>query len=545
MLVYIYDIPGPPGGGTDITDRCRLGVLSVKDNAEEGSVAISSLVVDDPDGDIDLTGHRRLYIYETSSPAFDQMVFDGYIANERVSRGPFRTELGRIWTLDVADTNVHLRRRIMNGTDANRPAETDIQRISALLTMAELSTVTDSIYFNLSAATTAMDAVDYRGQNVGDYIDDCRQASGKNAYIFYREAVGKHSLWYDFASSTAYDSGLFLSNVLADINQTTVFEYSQERTYLNRDPSRVASGIYLAYDGGTVYVQDTAVYATFASIDWAAPSVNVKSSAKATARANRYLADSNSEDDIIHTVMLVPRAKVNALKKGQLVMFKGVHLPGYESYVRMRVLYRTVSEISEDPEASFEIEMDLTPVPITPAVSSFVCLAWDDLHFTSNGGRVYWTHSGDRGVPAGYKAGDPPYPNGTATTGLLSKIATVSPPYSAVDPSWTGVLVSGTGNVDVYATMSLVTVIGGGTTTATYSLYLNGVSIASTTTSKTCGGFLCGWSSKATVTKTALAVVPGDVLEAYLTITALPGGFTIPAGTGTSDQRMVVTGTLV
>ena len=363
MLFYIYS--NAPGTTIDITSRCRVGRFSVKDQAEEGAVALSSLIIDDPAGDLQITGHRRIYIYESEAPILDQVVFNGFVVNERVSRGPYRTGVGRIWTVDLADPNVFLNRRIMNGADANRPAENDLQRIQALLTMTELNTVDDDTYVNVAAATTAMDAVDYRGQNVGAYIDDCRQASGKNAYILYNETVGQYGLWYDFTSGAVYDSGKRLSNVLADIDQSTVFEYSQDRTYLNRDPTRVASGIYLDYADGSVYVQDATITAAFAAIDWAAPSVNVKSLAKATARANRYLADAATEDEIIHTVMTsVPRAKVNNVKKGQIVKFKAAHLPGYETYRNMRPLYRAVTEVSEDPQASYEIEMDLSPMPL-------------------------------------------------------------------------------------------------------------------------------------------------------------------------------------
>lgn len=372
MLFYIYS--DSTSSTIDITSRCRVGRLSVKDNAEEGSVAISSLIIDDPNGDLEITGHRRMYIYESEAPIHDQVIFNGFVVNERTERGPYRTGAGRQWVVDLADPNVLINRRIMNGADANRPAETDLARIQALLTMTELNTVDDDTYVNTGATTTAMDAVDYRGQNVGAYIDDCRQASGKNGYILYNETVGQYGLWYDFPQSTVYDSACFLTNTIGENNDSTIFLYSEERTYLNSDPSRVASGIYLAYDGGTVYVQDAGTTAAFAAIDWAAPSLNVKSLAKATARANRYLADAATEHHIIHTVMTkVPRSKINKVKKGQLVKFKSSYMTDFSTYTPCRVLYRTVTEISEDPQASFEIEMDLDPLqPTTGYMMSFL-----------------------------------------------------------------------------------------------------------------------------------------------------------------------------
>lgn len=405
-LHYIYS--DAPGSTIDITDRCRVPgtsgpILSVKEQAEEGAVPISSLIVDDPLGDIEFTGHRRLYIYEDTAPVDDQVIYNGFTANERVARGPNRVGAGRQWTLDLSDPDVLINRRIMNGTDANRPAETDLARIQALLTMTELNTVDDDTYVNVGASTVNMDAVDYRGQNVGAYIDDCRQASGKNAYILYMEALGQYGLWYDFASSTEYDSGCFLTtNEAQEVDGDTVFGYSVERTYLNRDPSRVASGVYLEWAGTpAIYVEDSDTIDAFAAIDWAAPSENVKSEAKATARANRYLHDAKTEHEIIHTVVTkVPRISVNKIKKGQLVQIKGEWMPGFVTYRTCRVLYRTVIEVSEDPTASFEIEMDLDPQPLvcpdaTPEMS-FPALSSDPANIPlPSGSHIYSDATGN------------------------------------------------------------------------------------------------------------------------------------------------------
>jgi hypothetical protein len=423
-LNYIYS--DSTGSTIDITDRCRLYQLSVKDQAEEGAVAISSLTIDDPDGDLEITGHRRLYIFEDTAPAGDQVIYNGFTSNERIIRGPSgRTGASRQWVVDLADVNVLINRRIMNGPDANRPAETDLERIQALLTMTELNTVDDDSLVNTTAETVDMDAADYRGQNVGQYIDDCRQASGKNAYIYYNETLGEYGLWYDFAQSTAYDSGCFLSNTIGESNGTTVFNYSIERTYLNRDPSRVASGIYLEYDGGLVYAQNPVTTDNFAAIDWAAPSVNVKTLAKATARADRYLVDAASEHEVIHVVQTdVPRASVNAIKKGHLVSFKASYMTGYEDYTVCRVLYRQVTEIAEDPESSFEIEMDLDPLPPEPlclaaqnsviessnreAVTGWVDSGLADLRGTTWAYVATNTHHSDNAITTPRAGGTPP-----------------------------------------------------------------------------------------------------------------------------------------
>jgi hypothetical protein len=371
----------------DITAHVRLYQWSATTDAKEGSVAHSTMVVDDPDGILDFVGHRRLYSYEDLAAPSNQVVYNGFIQNQKVSRGPYRNGAGRIWTLDLADTNVLLHRRLMNGEDANRPAEDDVPRMEALVglggntPMTELNTIDDTLYFS-GVSPVAMDAVDYRTQPVGTgYIDDCAQASGKNYFAWYREATGQYSFWYDFAESSNFQASIALSNVFSDVDEPNVFAVDlEQQAVLDRDPSRVASGIMLPFDGvavgsntisGTVYVQDQDTTDTFAAIDWLAPSLNVKTKAKALARANRYLADAAEQDNLIHASVKLPAANVNDILAGQSVLARFEHFPGYgDNFHRFRCLSRTVTEISEDPTRAYRLDLELSPI-VVPGVPSF------------------------------------------------------------------------------------------------------------------------------------------------------------------------------
>jgi hypothetical protein len=383
-LHYIYS--NASNSTLDITAYCRLYRYSATTDAKEGSVGRSTLVVDDPDGILDFVGHRRLYTYEDLAVASNQVVHNGFIGGIQVSRGPYRNGAGRIWTLALDDTNTLLNRRVMNGADANRPAESDVQRLEALIgrggntPMTELNTIDDSLYFS-GVDPVQMDAVDYRTQNVGSgYINDCAQASGKNYFVWYRESLGEYSFWYDFAASSNWSSLIRLSNVLSDVSagsNTFAIDLEQEAV-LDRDPTRVASGVMLPYDGvavgsntvsGTVYVQDQNTTNTFAAIDWLAPSLNVKTQAKAEARALRYLADAATQDDLIHASVKLPASNVNDILAGMRVEAKFSHLPGYETFTWMRCLSRTVTEISEDPTRAYRLDLELDPI-VTP-----LCLA--------------------------------------------------------------------------------------------------------------------------------------------------------------------------
>jgi|GEM_PF-4808145 len=342
---------------TDISSYFRLYQLDVSMNAEEGSVNQSTIQADDPTGVFDIVGTRRLVISDDTASSSNTRIWDGYVAGRRVHRGDSQlTGTARVWDIDLVDINSLLALRVITGTDANRPAETDVARVQWLYGSNENAHITDSLYLNTSGGV-AMDAADYRGQRFNQVLDDCAQASGKNYFVWWREEVAKLSLWYDFASSTSYSSPLRLSNVATDVDSVLTFAISED-TQLSRSPDRVNSGAYLPFDGGAVYVQNTATANSFVRRDANMPSENVKSTAKATARANRYLLEMNTEEDVITTTVQLPAAKVNFIMQGMRVQFKAAHLPGYESYVWARVLNRSVQQVSEE---FYDVKMELAP----------------------------------------------------------------------------------------------------------------------------------------------------------------------------------------
>jgi hypothetical protein len=338
------------GSNVDISARIRAYQMEVMANAEEGSVAMSTLMVDDPEGGINILGLRGITLTETAEASNQLVIFKGWTADRDVTRGDsMRTGAARLWAVQLTDSNSLISRRIMRGSDANRPAETDVARVQWLMTTSEFGgTVTNSTYISTSFPV-AMDAVDYRNQSNQQILDDCAQASGKNYFIIWREEVSAFGLFYDFAGASPYRSAIRLTNILGYVDSDITFGVINEGTKLNRDPSRVYSGVVLPYVGGEVYVQNSAIAAEFVSRDTMAPSVNVKTSAKATARANRYIFDASTESDVISTSFLVPLNAVNHLREGMQVQCRFAHMPGYgDGWNWMRVLRRTVTATSEE-----------------------------------------------------------------------------------------------------------------------------------------------------------------------------------------------------
>ncbi len=365
-----------------ITARQNVAFSS---SAEEGSVAQSQLIVDDTSNALNYVGLRRVYAYETRAQAHNQIVFNGYLAERTIGRQPAEGQdsdeevLGRRWSLSLADTNSLMSRRLITGSDGNRPAETDIARIQWLLDSNDkyLSNPHDtwanpSPFIDTSGAV-AMDAADLRGQTAFDVLNDCAQRSGKNWFAQYYEAAdtvpptnaGSIALHYYTAESTYNTSTLRLSNVNGDADNLTTFAVLPD-AILTRDPSRVYSGMYVQYDGGELYQQSTTVENLFQRRDAAVSNPNIKTAAKASALATRYLADAATEDDRITCRFIVPAAKVNDLREGQRLQARFSHFSGYSSYSYMRCLRRTVTQYGDD---HYEIAVELSPAPCTPSIA--------------------------------------------------------------------------------------------------------------------------------------------------------------------------------
>jgi hypothetical protein len=244
----------------------------------------------------------------------------------------------------VNDINTLLARRIMVGSDCNRPAETDVERLQWLTGTTEQSFIDDATTFLDTSGPVNMDAADYRYQYANQIYDDCSQASGKNYFLYpYFDSTWKVGFWYEHSDeSTDYSSDIQISNDASDIDYSTTFEAKIDTT-LTRDPSRVYSGVAMPFDGGTQYSQRASTISVFAARDTSAPMVNVKTYTKAQARALRYLDTIKTEEDIIETGLYLPPEQVNDVLVGQRMQAKFTHLPGYEDFSWMRVLKKTTT----------------------------------------------------------------------------------------------------------------------------------------------------------------------------------------------------------
>jgi hypothetical protein len=391
-LVVTYYMPADATSGPwteDLSSAVRLGTIAgIIDEAELGAVGISSLLFDDVDGTLGtshysdgIRGLKRMWVDETSCPAGDQRLWTGWIGDRHYQRGTdsLRTGVARKLDVTLVDANTMLSFRVfapVNGSNSNaynasnsfiRPAETDLQRVTALLAVPFLTSVHDIGFIDTTGGVD-MDAVDYTGQHPADVLNDCAQASGRNFFIRYDETANEFALHYHKPEEPIDDSMLQISNVLADVDNVWTFAPEPDAE-LVRDPSRVSAAVYLPFNGSNSPAYKTRIQTEY-DYGWrdsSAPSSNVKTLAKANVRATRYLNDNSTEDDRITCTVKLPANKVTGIKQGQRVQAKFSHLPNGSNatwgnaYQWCRVLNRNVMA-NELTNEKYNVRLELSPI---------------------------------------------------------------------------------------------------------------------------------------------------------------------------------------
>jgi hypothetical protein len=539
-MPLIHTYRNDAGDSVDIVDRVKREDVEHSQNAEQGTIATCELPVDDPDAAFAISGHRIVSARETAIDAMSDpwggIAWIGYSAERGIQRGDLRTGAERGYAIQLADLNTVLERRLLLGTDCNRPAETDVERMTWLAGTNELLLIDDTTYLSTEDPVD-LEANDFRKQSPTAVIRGCMDQSGKNAFVTWvmdGEDV-LFSLWYGHDNLEVLTSDARICNIISEVAEDYegLTFYPSIDTVLTRSPSRVYSGVVVDYDGGYVYVtrDETATEFALGGRDTTLSAPDVKSAAQARARGRRFLTDMATEEDSITTSIQVPSSLLNVVMPGHRIQVRFSHLPGYQDdYVWMRVANKKFRPLNHE---LYEIDLDLVaPAPTPPTLPLYGILRGSSGPDTTENGSnlVHWGNTGDDNVP-GYAI--------IPTTGDIEVLVDASPPQGR--PNW-GWKVTGTGTVDVefFATTTGV-LIDDINYAVTWAICLNGVVVASA--SQNAQGFLVGWGSSQLVTVSALAVVPDDEITA--TLTCIPPTmpfFRTPAGAGQANERLVITG---
>lgn len=386
--IHHYSHPTTPAGaGTDtvisnaiqVSPRNRFSAA-----AALGDAAIVGITVDDPDAAYDFKGLWRWYVIEDACPVNDHYAFNGYIGPQTVSRGSgsgtlFAIDAGRSWDLELNELSALANFRVVSGDDGDRPAETIAVRLAWLIGTVYLPVTDNGL---ITYDTTALDANDYRGQRAADVLNDMANIIGFNWWIYYDQSAADGDevslAFFDPNDTTMYPAAISISNDPDDIDLDssgagTVFPPFEDGS-VERNPDKIAAGVYLPYTGGAIYEYDNDTSYEFAFRDQVAPTASVKTSAKAIALADRFLADNDEQDERATVTIRVLAAQLNDVKHGQWMSAKLGHVPGWEAGRICRVTRKSFAYPENRTQTFYDIELELSPIKVVSTPSGAFAL---------------------------------------------------------------------------------------------------------------------------------------------------------------------------
>lgn len=493
----------------DVSSSIRLGSISgLAGEAQGGSVGTGSIVLDDPGSTVGhlgdgILGLKQFYINETACPAGNQRMWTGYIWDRRYRRGTgestsLRLSSDREIDITLQDLNAFLSFRVFAPTaddptsDFVRPAETDLERVQALLTTVDfISTTLFDIGYIPATGGVNMSAEDYTGRRPIDVLNDCMQVSKRNFHVLYDETGNQLVLWYDDwktdgTTTLVYDSALRLTNVASEADQSTTFAIAPDAVEV-LDPARVVSAAYGQGTGVTGYRTLASTANTYAWRDMDNMSTFVKDQTKLNALLDSYLIDNATEQARITCTVRVPAASVTAIHEGMRIQAHFTHLPRVsDDFTWCRIMSRTIRQ-DQKTEQFYWLDLELDPIPIGVVPQAYMCGANTNLVETeATPVPVYWEI-------AGGDCGEPPL------IGLIEQLGTA--------PFYTGWRILGTGIISFHAEARSVPGPCGAGTNRTFRALLNGtIEVGSVTYSTNPVSPADIWSFDVE----NLPVVPGD-----------------------------------
>lgn len=321
--------------GNEEADRIHLNSLITVEMAHGGEVGIGGFNLADATLS-DTAYHKEIII--TDDRATPTQIYSGFIGDEDIDRGREAT-VGNLREHDVMmlDLNTVLDDEVFRSDNANRPEETDYERVSWLLTTSAIDALDITAGVVPNTNTVNLDAIDYRGQGPRRVLDDCAEASGKN-YFIYDHGAGR-KLYYDLHTGTSLASSLQLSSVLADVDGVDVLALIEPRERI--EVRHIYSTVRFKYDGGSVWVTNTTTEDDFRRREIGIEDLNVKSATKATNKATKYLAAAAEPVTTFGCSVQVPASLVNGIRAGHRIEIKCPHL-GFSSFTWFRITRREV-----------------------------------------------------------------------------------------------------------------------------------------------------------------------------------------------------------
>lgn len=333
--------------GVEEGDRIYLDSLALVEAANGGEVGIGGFNVSDTTLEA-VPAHKTVIV--TDGRASPTQVLSGFTADRNIERGREGTiATRRTFDVTVVDLNTVLDDEIFRHDGANRPAETDYERMTWLLTTDSMVALGITAGVLPNTNTVNLDATDYRGEGPRAVANDCAEAAQKNCFVYDFGAGSK--LYYDKHTGTSLSSALSLSSVLADVDNSTVF--ALESPKLERDPAEVYSTIRLKYKNGVVWATNATTETNFRRREFSVTNERIKTRAKAQAMADALLAAAANEKETFSCAVTLPAANVNDIRAGQRIQIKCPHLD-IDAFTWFRIIRREVTPAEGQEGASDE-----------------------------------------------------------------------------------------------------------------------------------------------------------------------------------------------
>jgi len=347
--------------GVSILDGIPPASIQCATAADLGRPAFGGFDVEDPAATLTITGHRPVTI--TESDCSQPRLFTGWTTTRLVGRDKDNAMVAgdqREHDVTIVDLNALFGFRMLVASECNRPAETWSERLTWLLGCQYLSDLiadTGSVI----TLTRAMDAADYRGSYPSAVLDDLsdRMSRPLNYFAFWDTTAATVGLFFDYADAAVNDSTLRISNDLADVDGALTFE-PDSVARLSREPDQTYSEVVLWYAHGTkkVFRQRGTTADAYIRRGTRIERPYTGSQATALTQASDFLDQHATEQDRITATITVPPSAAGLVTAGQRMDVKLTHVPGYSTFISMRVISCTVSP-TDDSLGRYAIVLEL------------------------------------------------------------------------------------------------------------------------------------------------------------------------------------------
>lgn len=362
--------------GVPLVEGIPPSAVQATSAANGGEAVFGGFAVEDPAASLVTVGHRAVVIEE--SQCSQPRLFTGWTTQRDMGRGPDDGLIvadDRLHAVNCIDLNALFNFRIIYGSDGKRPEETIAQRLAWLLGSSYLSgLIADTGYVGTSW-TSSMDEADYRGSYPSSVMDDLVGRTGDRLtyFAFWDAAAGAVGLFWNTIESASYVSTLAISNVLADVNETTVFPPSVDAV-LQREPDQVWSEVIVEYgDGQRIFRRRASTEAGYIRRGTSISRPYTKRASTAQSQAEAWLDRHANELDRITCKIIVPPSAAGLITAGQRIQVRFSHLPGYTTWTSMRAILVSATP-TDDSLGKYEITLELVAprpgsTPTTPTCS--------------------------------------------------------------------------------------------------------------------------------------------------------------------------------